>query len=117
MHSRRCGTLSVESSQAAEGGRGRYEERGGSTAFPGCAPVASPLMEDGLDQGATPTDPGLARLGRLFASMPSMPRRVFVLHRFDGLSLGAIAIELGLDVRSVERSLAEAMFHLDDGAT
>lgn len=62
----------------------------------------------------TPSSIELAQLLDRFATMPSEARFVFQRHRFDGDALPTIASDLGVDCRTVEKRLADAMFHLSE---
>ena len=54
------------------------------------------------------------RIDEALRSLPDVTRRVFELHRFDDKSYAEIAVELGLDARTVEKHLAAAMVRLDE---
>lgn len=62
----------------------------------------------------------LQKLELAFATMPEAERAVFERARFAGLSYSEIAGDLGIDIETVERRMADAMLHLscamDSGA-
>lgn len=51
-------------------------------------------------------------LARAICRLPRDCRKVFVLHRFAGMSLEQIAEHLGIDQQAVETRLAEAFVRL-----
>ncbi|WP_199192760.1 sigma factor-like helix-turn-helix DNA-binding protein [Allosphingosinicella deserti] len=55
----------------------------------------------------------LARLEAALATLPPRTREVFLLHRVADLAYPDIAERLDVDVRVVERELAEALFLID----
>lgn len=56
----------------------------------------------------------IERFLSVVAEMPPRRRMVFLMHRFLGLSYGAIALKLGVSVRVVEKHMSKALlqFHL-----
>ena len=54
----------------------------------------------------------LARLEAAVASMPELPRTIFLLLRLEGLDYRQAGKRLGLSVHDVERNFADAMAHL-----
>jgi RNA polymerase sigma-70 factor (ECF subfamily) len=53
-----------------------------------------------------------ARLLSALATLPDGARRAFELHKFQGLSHGAVAAELGISKSGVEKHIAVAMKYL-----
>lgn len=53
-----------------------------------------------------------ARLASAIANLPDGARRVFELHKIDGLSHGEVAQKLGISRSGVEKHMAVAMKHL-----
>ena len=53
-----------------------------------------------------------ARLASAIANLPEGARRVFELHKIDGLSHGEVAKKLGISKSGVEKHMAVAMKHL-----
>ena len=53
-----------------------------------------------------------ARLVSAIANLPAGARRVFELHKIDGLSHGEVAQNLGISKSAVEKHMAVAMKHL-----
>jgi RNA polymerase sigma-70 factor (ECF subfamily) len=75
----------------------------------------------GTEEVADPADaPDLAieadqetqRLARAIAALPDGARRVFELHKIDGLSHAVVAERLGISKSGVEKHMAVAMKHL-----
>lgn len=57
----------------------------------------------------------LRYLQQILETLPAQCRRVFLLRRIDELSLGEIAVRLGLSVSTVEKHLSKAMALLARG--
>jgi RNA polymerase sigma factor (sigma-70 family) len=76
-----------------------FEESG----FEGEVPSEECVLE-----GRQAMDAFLAAL----AEMPPRRRMVFTLHRFAGLTYGAIAMRLGISVGVVEKHMMKALLHL-----
>jgi DNA-directed RNA polymerase specialized sigma24 family protein len=55
----------------------------------------------------------LARMTVVVASLPEIPRRVYLLSARDGRSHDEIAERLGIDVAEVSRQLASALVGID----
>ncbi|WP_411901915.1 RNA polymerase sigma factor [Methylorubrum thiocyanatum] len=71
------------------------------------------------DDTARPADAALARLegqrlARALAEMPPRRAEAFRLSRLEGLSHGAIAVRLGVSVRTVEAEIRMALDHCAD---
>jgi RNA polymerase sigma-70 factor (ECF subfamily) len=64
-------------------------------------------VEDGLL-----TSEELSRLTAAIEQLPVGARRAFCLHKFDGLSHGEVAAQLGISRSGVEKHIAVAMKHL-----
>lgn len=48
-------------------------------------------------------------IDRAFAQIPRFEQRIFILHRFDGLSFQQIAEQERISVRRVEKALVKAL--------
>ena len=78
---------------------------------------------DGEAELAVPPDQASAielgqmreRYRELVGLLPERMREVFLLHRVDGLSYKAIALQLGISVRTVEWHIAEAIVRIGRG--
>jgi DNA-directed RNA polymerase specialized sigma24 family protein len=53
------------------------------------------------------------RLRQAIAELPHRMQAAYRLHLFDGLHYGAIAAELGMDVREVEQLIAQSIVLID----
>lgn len=56
----------------------------------------------------------LALLEKAIAELPDRQREVFLMHKFDGLSHGEIARELGITKSAVEKLVMKALAHCRD---
>lgn len=59
------------------------------------------------------TSDEIERIEQALLTLRARTRRIFLLHRLDGLSYADIAERCGISVRRVERDIAEAMVQLD----
>lgn len=57
----------------------------------------------------------VAALKAALAELPERTQTVFVLHRFEGLRYGEIAVTLGISVSAVEKHMMRAMSHIVRG--
>jgi RNA polymerase sigma-70 factor (ECF subfamily) len=78
---------------------------------------AAPGAEEVADSADAPdlaieADQEAQRLAGAIAALPDGARRVFELHKIDGLSHGAVAERLGISKSGVEKHMAVAMKHL-----
>ena len=55
----------------------------------------------------------IARIERAVTDLCPLEREVFLLSARDGLRNDEIALRLGIEIRDVERHLADALFQLD----
>ena len=55
------------------------------------------------------------RYRAVVAGLPPRTRKVFILHRVDGLGYKAIASQLGISPRTVEWHMSEAIFRIGKG--
>jgi RNA polymerase sigma-70 factor (ECF subfamily) len=51
----------------------------------------------------------VARLAQLIKAMPEQRRRVFVMHKLEGLSYGEVAENLGISRSAVEKHMMAAL--------
>ncbi len=54
----------------------------------------------------------LERLRRAVEGLPPQCRRIFIRHKFDGLTQAAIAVEFGISLNAVEKHLIRALVRL-----
>lgn len=78
---------------------------------------AAPVTDEVADRADTPDAAAEAaqearRLARAVAALPQGARRVFELHKIDGLSHAEVADRLGISKSGVEKHMAVAMTHL-----
>jgi RNA polymerase sigma factor (sigma-70 family) len=57
----------------------------------------------------------IERMEAIMLRLPRMTREIFMAHRLDDMPYDEIARRTGLTVRQIERHIARAILHLDQG--
>lgn len=88
-------------------------EREWSESLHGAASASDEIADTAPAPDATAeAEQEAARLASAIAALPDGARRVFELHKIDGLSHGDVAERLGISKSGVEKHMAVAMKHL-----